>query len=161
MVATLTQPAPPSRITARASRPGVCIYPLVVLVAVAAVALACGSRAAPGPTAERQTWDGPDARVSSVGLVIYDRREIAQKVPLPRCIAFGAEQYRFGGVLPETSGGTTPTGYLDTMYRLDRWRIYRKLGVPEPPDALYLTVRGSTGILAEYTTVPPGQACQG
>lgn len=148
--------------TARASRPGVCIFWLGVCLAFGAVAAAaCGSREEPGPTAARRTWDGPDARVSSTGLLTYERREIAQKVPLPQCLEVGSEQYRFNQVLPENSGGTTPTGYVDTMYRLDRWRIYRKVGATDPPAALYVTVRGSTGILAEYTRVPPSQACAG
>lgn len=118
----------------------------------------CGSRE-PETPAERRVWEGPGSFVASSGLVAYERREIAQKLDLPRCIEVGSDRYGFVDVTPISGGGATPPGLTDTFFRLDRWRIWTRGGPIQGQPALFVTVRGSTGIIAEYGRLPPGDAC--
>jgi hypothetical protein len=123
------------------------------------MALAGCAPAEPTVPTERRIWDGPSATISSAGVVMYDRREIAQRVPLPACISVGDDEYQFTRVTMYPGPGGTPPGLNDTFYRLDRWRLWTRPGPLEGQPVVYLTVRGSTGIVAEYERLPADAPC--
>ena len=104
-------------------------------------------------------WEGPGDFVSSTGVITHERREIAQRVPVPACITVGEDRYRFVQVTPFAGGGTVPSGLNDTFFRLDRWRLWTRPGPLLGQPVLFVTIRGSTGILAEYERVAPGEPC--
>ena len=143
---------------ARAGHPGVLVCRgALLLLAIAPLLGACGS---PGPSVPvgRRVWDGPGDFVASRGVTTYDRREIAQKVPLPSCIEVGEAHYRFARVSPVPVSGAAPPGLLDTSFHLDRWRLWTRPGPLRDQPVLFVTVRGSTGILAEYERLA-GESC--
>ena len=142
---------------ARAGRPGIFIS-LFVSVVCAALLAACGSREPSTPTG-RRVWEGPGDYVASSGVTTYERREIAQKVTLPACLSVLDDRYRFARVTPFSGGGTTPPGLVDSFFRLDRWRLWTRPGQVAGQPVLFLTIRGSTGIVAEYERVAPGEEC--
>jgi hypothetical protein len=145
------------RIThARVYRPGVAISALVVALLAALLATGCGSAEPETPTGRRR-WEG-GTQVASEGVVTYDRREIAQRIPLPACITVGEDRYRYSGVTP-FAGGTSPPGLEPTFYRIDRWNLWKRPGALEGQPVVYVTVRGSSGLLAEYQQVGAGQPC--
>jgi hypothetical protein len=143
---------------ARAVRPGVAVSALVLALASAFLVTACGTPAPEIPTT-RRAWEGGD-QVASEGVVIYDRREIAQRVPLPACITVGEDRFRFIGVTP-FAGGTAPPGLDPTLYRIDRWSLWKRPGPLEGQPVVYVTVRGSSGLLAEYHQVGVAESCGG
>ena len=108
---------------------------------------------------ERRVWEGPGDFVSSTGVVMHERREIAQKISLPACITVGEDRYRFAQVTPVAGGATVPSGLIGAFFRLDRWRIWTRPGPLVGQPVLFVTVRGSTGIIAEYQRVAPGEPC--
>ena len=140
--------------SARASRPGI-VFPGVLLVLLAGLILSCGGGREPETPAGRRVWAGPGETVASSGVTVYDRREIAQKVPLPVCLEVDTRRYRFARVevLPVSAAGVPP-GLFDTGYRLDRWRLWSPPGAVGDQDTLSVTVRGSSGIIAVYERVP-------
>ena len=145
------------RVFARATCPGILFSARPICLLLAATLLAaCGSRQ-PETPAGRRVWEGPGNFVASTGVTTYDRREIAQKVPLPTCLEVGAARYRFAGVTQHEQRGGGPPGLIDTYFHLDRWRLYMRPGgaLPEQP-VLFVTVRGSTGIVAEYQRATDG-----
>ena len=118
---------------------------------------ACGAaepEVPPGPRA----WEG-GTQVTSEGVVVHDRREIAQKVPLPACVTVGQDRYQFAEVTPYVGGGTVPPGLDSTFYRLDRWSLWKRPGPLEGQPTLFITVRGSSGFVAEYRRVGAGEPC--
>ncbi|MFN8557271.1 MAG: hypothetical protein U0531_07955 [Dehalococcoidia bacterium] len=125
----------------------------------AALQAACGAPDAPRPSADVQTWRGPRVDVTSRGLITYDRREIAQKVTFPACIMVGAAAFRYRGVRPLASGAPVPPGLYDTGLSLDQWRLLARAGALDDQVEVYVTVRGSTGILGEYPRLSEGQGC--
>jgi hypothetical protein len=140
----------PTSSLARASRPGVPISSaLVALLLIAGLAAACSPRE-PAPPQGRRAWQGPGDSVASVGTTQYERREIAQKVTLPACVQVGPASYQFARVTLLADASTTPPGLMDTMYYLDRWRLWTRPGVLEGQPVVFVTVRGSTGVLGEY-----------
>lgn len=128
------------------------------LVASAAISAACAP-GQPSPNAGRRVWRGPTANVSSEGLSPYERREIAQKISLPRCITASATTYRLDGVRPLPTSDAVPAGYIYTGYSLDRWLLLSANGGVESQPSLFVTVGGSTGIIADYPRLPADQAC--
>lgn len=146
-------------LAARASRPGVAfLFAGLLSLALALLLGACGGRGPDVPT-QRRTWEGPGPGVFSEGVTVYDRREIAQKVPLPTCLQAGDDRYRFAQVVSIPDNSLTPPGLVDTMFRLDRWRLWRQPGAPAGQPIVYLTIRGSTAILAEYRLLAAGERC--
>jgi hypothetical protein len=146
-----------ARMCARVSRPGVLIS--LALLTLASLSLAaCGPRE-PSVPGEQRAWEGPGNAVASSGAITYERREIAQKAPLPACITVNDDRYGFVQITPFAGGGSTPPGLTDTFYRLDRWRLWTRGGPPEGQESLFVTIRGSTGIVAEYARVAPGEPC--
>lgn len=143
---------------ARAARPGVAVSVAVLLLYAGVLLAACAPDQPETPTG-RRVWEGPTNTVASSGVVTYDRREIAQQVPLPRCIAVGDDRYEFTRVSPFEGGGVNPPGLNDTFYRLDRWRLWSRPGPLEGQPVLYVTIRGSTGIVAEYQAISSDQSC--
>jgi hypothetical protein len=141
---------------ARAPRPGVVVS--VATVFLCALVAACGARGSDS-SAERRTWEGPGAFVASTGTMTHERREIAQRVPIPLCIEVGDDRYQFTRVSTYSGAGLTPPGLTDTFFRLDRWRIWTRGGPIQGQPALFVTIRGSTGILAEYERLPADQPC--
>jgi len=139
---------------ARVIRPGVAVSALIAALLLLG---ACGQAEPQSPTGPR-TWEGGDL-VSSSGVIGYERREIAQKVSLPGCITVGGDRYRFAQVTPYEGGGATPPGLDNTYYRLDRWQLWKRVGPLEGQPTLFVTVRGSTGYVAEYRRVAPGEPC--
>jgi len=131
---------------------------IAISAVISIVVASCGATEPTTPT-ERRTWEGPSSAVASTGVEIYERREIAQKVSLPACLSVGPVHYRFVRVTPFTGGGTTPPGLTDTFYRLDRWRLWIETGPPEGQERLFVTVRGSTGVLADYERLPLSEQC--
>jgi hypothetical protein len=114
----------------------------------------CGAPGPPEPDASRRVWQGPGGAVASAGITIYDRRELAQRVPLPTCLFVGDTAFRYQGVLrPE------PPGLLPTGYALDRWRLLSPAGALSEQQRLFVVVLGSTGIAGEYVRLPQGAAC--
>lgn len=99
---------------------------------------------------ERRVWRGPDERVASRGVTVFDRREIAQKVNFPTCITAGSASFSVGQIDPLPSGDPVPPGLFDTGYGLDRWRLLAPAGALEDQRELFVTALGSTGILARY-----------
>ena len=142
---------------ARARGPGVAVSALVVALLLGAMFAACG-QAEPAVPTEPRLWEG-GTEVSSEGVVVHERREIAQKVPLPACITVEQDRYRFSGVTPYTGGGTTPPGLDSTFYRLDRWSLWKRPGPLRGQPSLFVTVRGSSGFVAEYRRVAAGEPC--
>jgi hypothetical protein len=127
---------------------------VLIVLAAALTLISCGAPSAPLPDASRRTWQGPSESVASAGITIYDRRELAQRVPLPSCLFVGDAAFRFNGVLrPE------PPGLLPTGYALDRWRLWSPAGALADQARLFVTVLGSTGIAGEYVRLPHGAAC--
>jgi len=118
---------------------------------------ACGAAEPEVPTGPR-TWEG-GTQVTSEGVVVHDRREIAQRVSLPACISVEQDRYRFTEVTPYAGGGTAPPGLDPTFYRLDRWSLWKRPGPLEGQSALFVTVRGSSGFVAEYQRVGAGEPC--
>lgn len=146
---------------ARARRPGFFVSTLPPLsLLLCALALACGSREPAVPTGPR-VWQGPTPNVSSTGATQHERREIAQRISLPLCLSVAGRDYRFARVEPYAGGGTTPPGLTDTFYRLDRWRLWTRPGLLSEQPVLFVTVRGSTGIVAEYERIAAGERCEG
>jgi hypothetical protein len=97
---------------------------------------------------------GPSATVSSEGLTAYERREIAQRVTFPTCITAGGSTFRFAEVQTLPTGAPVPIGLFDTGYGLDRWRLLARAGLLEEQPELFVSARGSTGILARYPRSP-------
>jgi hypothetical protein len=122
---------------------------------LAGLAVSCGGGREPETPAGRRVWDGPGEFIASSGVTTYDRREIAQKVPLPVCLEVEARRFRFARVevLPVSAAGVPP-GLFDTGFRLDRWRLWSPPGAVTDQSTLSLTVRGSSGIMAVYERVP-------
>jgi hypothetical protein len=145
-----------SFVRARAARPGFLVW--AVFAGVAAVLAACADLP-PEPPAVPRTWEGPGENVTSTGTTSYTRREIAQTVSLPVCIQVGPRAYRYARVSTFAGPGANPPGLFDSQYRLDRWRIWTRAGPLALQETLFLTVRGSTGILAEYE--PSERPCAG
>jgi hypothetical protein len=143
---------------ARAVRPGVAICLGWLLLWAAVMSVACAPEQPQTPTG-RRVWEGPTSSVASSGVVQHERREIAQQITLPACIRVGPDQYRFTQVVPFAGGGTNPPGLNDTFHRLDRWRLWTAPGPLEGQPKLFVTVRGSTGIFAEYERLPSGETC--
>ncbi|MGH2588454.1 MAG: hypothetical protein ACRDJE_26330 [Dehalococcoidia bacterium] len=142
--------------SARADRLGTVAF--LPLLLVLCVVLACAPSEPEAPTG-RRVWVGPSSAVASTGVITYDRREIAQKVALPACISVGDDQYRFTQITTFSGGGVTPPGLNDTFFRLDRWRLWTRPGPLEGQPLVFVTVRGSTGIVAEYERVAAGEPC--
>lgn len=145
-------------LNARAGRPGVAVSLTALLIWIGALGAACAPDA-PGTPTERRVWEGPSNLVASQGVTRYERRELAQQVPLPSCLGVGADSYRFTRVTAYEGGGTNPPGLTDTFYRLDRWRLWSRPGALSGQPVLFVTVRGSTGITAEYERLPSGEIC--
>ena len=143
---------------ARASRPGVAIC-LVWLLVFSGMTLAACAPEQPETPAERRVWEGPTNSVASSGVVRHERREIAQQITLPACISVGTDAYLSSRVEPFEGGGTNPPGLNDTFHRLDRWRLWTLPGPLEGQPTLFLTIRGSTGIVAVYERLPSGEVC--
>ena len=137
--------------------------PAVLAAVLCAVLLlaGCGSSpgAAPPASDERRNGSGPTNTVGSQALIPYERREIAQKVSFPECLAVGPTAFRFVGIRDLPTGAPVPVGLYDTGYRPDRWRLLAPAGALEDRPNLFVTVRGSTGIIAEYTRLPAGEGC--
>ena len=142
---------------ARAARPGGAVSTLVVALHCTLLLAACG-QAEPEVLAEPRVWEG-GTQVSSEGVIVYDRREIAQKVPLPACITVAQQRYRFSGVTPFSGGGTTPPGLDPAFYSLDRWSLWKRPGPLEGQASLFVTVRGSSGFVAEYERLGSDETC--
>lgn len=123
----------------------------------ALVPLAACAPSPPAPNQGRQVWSGPGGNVASTGVTVYDRREIAQKVNLPSCLHVGEQRYFFSTVTRQPT--TPPPGLTDTMFTLDRWRLWSDPGQAEGAPRLYVTVRGSTGLLAVYERVGGPAEC--
>ncbi len=123
------------------------------------VLLACGSGRAPETDPARRIWSGPTAAVSSEGVTIYDRREIAQKVPYPTCITAGTASFRFGDVSRTNTSFVVPAGLFESGYYLDRWRLLVAAGTPETQPKVFVSALGATGIIAEYPRLPEGVNC--
>jgi hypothetical protein len=157
-VATLTEPFMPYLSNARAARPGVAIWLVWLVVWSCVFVMACAPRQPEIPT-ERRVWEGPTNSVASSGVVQYERREIAQQIAVPACISVGPDQYQFVQVTPFAGGGTNPPGLNDTFHRLDRWRLWTNPGPLEGRAELFVTIRGSTGIVAQYERLPAGETC--
>ena len=130
----------------------------MLCLALAALPAACGARP-PEVSAERRAWQGPGDFVFSSGVTTYDRREIAQKVPFPTCIRVADDRYRFVQVTTLPANSPTPPGLFDTMFYLDRWRLWAGPGPLIGQPAVFVTVRGSTGILGEYSRITDGEPC--
>jgi hypothetical protein len=143
---------------ARAARPGVA-FCLVWLTIYAGMFVAACAPSQPKIPVERRTWEGPTSSVASSGVVRQERREIAQQIAVPACISVGSNQYRFEQITPFTGGGTNPPGLNDTFHRLDRWRLWTEPGPLEGHAQLFVTIRGSTGIIARYERLPDGETC--
>lgn len=111
---------------------------------------ACGETP-PRTPEERRAWQGPDNRVSSEGVVTYDRREIAQRVEIPACIFVQETRYGYSEVLGLEATQRLLPALFDTMYRLDRWRLQARPGALTEQSELFVTVLGSTGILGRYS----------
>lgn len=123
--------------------------PLAVAALLATLLVACGSSTS-GSAPHRRVWRGPTETVASQGITTFERREIAQKVEFPTCLLVGPTAFRYTGVRPVPSGDVIPPGSFDTGYGLDRWRLLAPIGVLEEQPRLFVTARGSTGIVAEY-----------
>ncbi len=127
---------------------------LLIVLLASLILAGCGAPGPPEPDASRRTWQGPGQAVASEGITIYDRRELAQRVPLPTCLFVGDVAFRYNGVLrPE------PPGLLPTGYALDRWRLFSPAGSLAEQPRLFVTVLGSTGIAGEYVRLPQGARC--
>ena len=144
---------------ARVARPGVVVSALVLGLLFWASFAACG-QAEPEVPAGPRVWEG-GTDVSSEGVLLHDRREIAQRVPLPACITVEQDRYRFTGVTPYARGGTAPPGLEPTLYRLDRWRLWKRPGPLLGQRSVFVTVRGSSGFVAEYQRVGADEPCGG
>jgi hypothetical protein len=131
--------------------------PAGILLALALLTLACGPQQESTPTG-RRAWEGPGNQVSSSGITVYERRELAQRVELPACLHVAERAYAFDRVTVTGQSANTPAGLADTMYRLDRWRLWTRPGALTGREELFLTIRGSSGILAEYRPAT-GQSC--
>jgi len=146
---------------ARAGRPGVPISGVwLAAVALTGVILSACGPAEPLPPAGRRVWQGPGEFVASRGITRYERREIAQQVLWPTCIEIASETFRYTRVVQLPGSSTTPPGLFDTGFQLDRWRLWTR--EPQFPTLapLFLTVRGSTSLLAEYERVHPEADCK-
>lgn len=142
------------------SRPGATPGRLcAVLVLCVAGTLAACSPSAPKESAARRSWKGPAPLVSSQGITTYERREIAQSVSFPTCLIIGATNYRFADVEMLPTGAPVPAGLSDTGYGLDRWRLLARGGGLEAEDEVFVSVRGSTGILGRYPRLAQGERC--
>jgi hypothetical protein len=130
----------------------------ILCLYLAGVIVAC-SPSAPEESPARRAWKGPNPLVSSEGLTTYERREIAQNVVFPSCLSIGATAYRFGGVEMLPTGAPVPAGLSDTGYGLDRWRLLARGGSLEEEQEVFVSVRGSTGILGRYPRLPQGERC--
>jgi hypothetical protein len=131
---------------------------LFALLLLAAALAAC-SPSAPEESPARRAWRGPSPLVSSEGLTTYERREIAQRVTFPTCIFVGATSYRFAEVETLPTGAPVPVGLLDTGYGLGRWRLLARAGLLEEQEQIYVSVRGSTGILGRYDRLSAADQC--
>lgn len=123
-----------------------------------ALIVAC-SPALPAQSPAHRIWQGPTQAVSSVGLTFYERRELAQRVAFPTCITVSHVFFRFAEVQALPSGAPVPPGLLDTGYGRERWRLLAPAGALEEHAELFVSVRGSTGILGRYPRLPAGQTC--
>ncbi len=126
---------------------------------LAGVLAACGSAGEPRPSADRRAWSGPSDTVASRGITTYDRREIAQKVDFPACITAGPSTFKFSGVRNVAAGAPAPAAVFDTGYGLDRWRLLAPSGALDAQAVVFVTVRGSTGIIGEYPRLAAGASC--
>jgi hypothetical protein len=143
---------------ARAARPGVAICLVWLVVWGGLVVAACAPGQPETPT-ERRVWEGPTQNVASSGVIRQERREIAQQIAVPACVSVGPSQYRFVQISPFAGGGANPPGLTDTFHRLDRWRLWSPPGPLEAQVKLFVTIRGSTGIVAEYELLPSDETC--
>jgi hypothetical protein len=130
---------------------------LVFFVLLLGIISAC-SPAQPEQPATRRQWRGPVPLVSSEGLEQYARREIAQTVAFPRCIFIGTTPFRFAAVDAQPTGAPVPAGLQDTGYGLDRWRLLARPGLLAEQDTIFVSVRGSTGILGRYERLASAEA---
>lgn len=144
--------------TARAVRSGLRVC--AVLLIFALVSAACGPTE-PSPSPDRRAWEGSAGAVVSSGIITHERRELAQRLALPACIEAAGAAYRFTDVTPFPGAGETPPGLTNTFTRLDRWRLWSRTGQVVDQPVLYVTVRGSTGIVAAYERLAPGTPCAG
>lgn len=129
----------------------------LTVAALCCAAVACGS-AEPKVETGTQVWDGPGDFVSSTGVTTYDRREIAQKVLFPSCVRIADDRFKFREVVPQAGSGNPP-GLFDTMFRLDKWRLWTPPGAVIGQKTVFVTVRGSTGILGAYDRLADPSAC--
>ncbi|MGD9890758.1 MAG: hypothetical protein AB7R89_03955 [Dehalococcoidia bacterium] len=143
---------------ARDARPGVAICLVWLTLWSGVFVVACAPSRPEIPT-ERRVWEGPTNTVASSGVVHHERREIAQQIAVPACISVGSDQYRFDRIEPFAGGGTNPPGLNDTFHRLDRWRLWTDPGPLEGHAQITVTIRGSTGIVAQYERLPAGETC--
>jgi len=139
--------------------PGVAVSALVAGLLLWASVVACG-QAEPAVPTGRRVWEG-GAGLSSEGVIVHDRREAAQKVPLPACTTVEQDRYRFTGVMPYAGGGTAPPGLDPTLYRLDRWSLWKRPGPLLGQPSIFVSVRGSSGFVAEYQRAGPDVPCDG
>ena len=142
---------------ARVARPGVAVSALVVGLLLWGSVAACGQAEPAVPTGLRP-WEG-GAEVSSEGVLVHERREIAQKVRLPACITVEQDRYRFTGVMPYAGGGSAPPGLEPTLYRLDRWSLWKRPGPLLGQPSIFVSVRGSSGFVAEYQRAGADEPC--
>jgi hypothetical protein len=157
-VAALTDRSRFDTTHARAARPGVAICFIWLVLSSSFFVAACAPQQPDIPTV-RRVWEGPTQSVASSGVIRQERREIAQQIAVPACISVGQSQYRFVQIAPFAGGGANPPGLNDTFHRLDRWRLWTLPGSLEGQANVYVTIRGSTGIVAEYERLPSGETC--
>jgi hypothetical protein len=138
--------------------PGLSCLVLLRALLAAAVLAAC-SPSAPKQSAARRIWQGPTDTVASQGITTHERREIAQRVSFPTCITAGAATFRLEEIQSLPTGDPVPAGLLDTGHSLDRWRLLAPAGALDEQQAVFVSVRGSTGILGRYPRLPAGSSC--
>jgi hypothetical protein len=131
-----------------------------VLLAVLALTVAACSPSTPAEDTGRRAWRGPAGNVSSAGITTYERREIAQKVSFPTCLTVDNASFRFAEVRPLPTGDPVPAGLLDTGYGLDRWRLLAAAGALAEQDTVFVSVRGSTGVLGVYPRQSADSPCR-
>lgn len=143
----------PARVSRNCRALGLAGALLVALIA------ACGAPIVPTVSPETQVWSGPTTMVSSHGVTTYERREIAQTVPLPLCISIGTSEFKFDKVTQLAGSAAVPPGSFDTGYSLDRWRLLAPAGELAQQPTVYVSVLGSTGVIAHYQRLPEGSHC--